>query len=152
MDGELAGPEKTLLDQHVSVCAECQAALAAWRQAGELLRTEAVVVPSAEVMWTDVQRAIRMAESVEAPVWPGWRFKWAAAFLGLVLLGAGLWGNLQGRWLRASATAPVGEPVVEWAEAELPGTSTMVYEDAESETVVIWLMTAENGGDAPKGT
>ena len=148
MDGELDARARLQVDQHVAGCPACQAARQAWQQAGSLLRTEAVAIPPAEVMWADVQRAIRLAEPVHEPVAAGWRLRWAGLGVGLLLLGAGLWGSLRGP---PQAAVAQFEPVVEWAEAELPGTSTMVYEDADSDTVVIWLMTAENG-EAPKGT
>lgn len=153
LDGELTPSQQARLEQHVAACPDCQAVRALWRQAGDLLRNEPVPVPPAEVMWADVRRAIRQAKPEPAPVLGGWRFTWAAALVGLALLGAGLWGTLMpGRSSLGLRAESVAEPVVEWAEAELPGTSTMVYEDAENDTVVIWLMTAENGTEAPKGT
>lgn len=153
MDGELPAADQALLDRHVAGCPECRAAQAAWRQAGERLRAEPVVIPPAEVMWNDVRRAIRSAGAEPAPEVSGWRLKWAFAGVGAALLGLGLWGAWQAAAPRGAGVASVpAEPAVEWAEAELPGASTMVYEDAEHDTVVIWLMTAENGGGAPKGT
>jgi hypothetical protein len=49
-------------------------------------------------------------------------------------------------------STPAPAHAVEWVEAELPDASTLVYEDEESGVVVIWLMTAESGAAAPKGT
>lgn len=153
MDGELADADRAELDRHVVGCPECRAAQAAWRQAGELLRAEAVEIPPAEVMWHDVRRAIRTARAEPVPEVSGWRLKWAFAAVGAVLVALGLWGSWPAAGPRGAALVAVpAEPVVEWAEAELPGSSTMVYEDAEHDTVVIWLMTAENGGGAPAGT
>lgn len=104
-------------------------------------------------MWADVRRAIRQAKPEPAPVLGGWRFTWAAALVGLALLGAGLWGTLMpSQSSRGVVAESAAEPVVSGRKVNSPGTSTMVYEDAESDTVVIWLMTAENGAEAPKGT
>ena len=152
MDGELDARAKAELDQHVAGCAGCQAAVAAWRQAGELLRTEAVAAPPAEVMAADVLRAIRLAQPEGEPGWMAGRMKWAGMAVGLFLLGAALWGMLGTRMAMVEVAANVAAPMVESAEAELPGASVMVYEDAESDTVVIWLMVADNGEKAPKGT
>lgn len=153
MDDELNPDQRDRLEQHIASCPDCQAVRATWFEAGDLLRREVVPVPSADVMWADVRRALRQAKPEPAVEVAGWRFTWAAALVGLALLGAGLWGTLvPGRLSRDVMAESLVEPVVEWAEAELPGTSTMVYEDAESDTVVIWLMTAENGAEAPKGT
>ena len=152
MDGELDARARVLLDQHVASCAGCQAAVAAWRQAGELLRTEAVVAPPAEVMAADVLRAIRLAQPEEEPGWVPARLKWAGVAVGLFLLGSGIWGMLGTRADLVEVASSAPAPMVESAEAELPGASVMVYEDAESDTVVIWLMVADNGEKAPKGT
>ncbi len=152
MDGELDARAKAQLDQHVAGCAGCRAAVEAWRQAGELLRTEALVVPPAEVMAADVLRAIRLAQPEEAPGWMAARLKWAGVAVGLFLLGSGLWGMLGKQTAVVEMALSVSAPMVESAEAELPGASVMVYEDAESDTVVIWLMVADNGEKAPKGT
>lgn len=154
MDGELAASDKALLDQHVAGCAACRAALAAWQQTGDFLRAETMEIPSAEVMASDVLRAIRLGGAEPVPAWQAGRLAWAGIFVGLLLLGAGIWGMLGARNQAVGllASAEAASPVVESAEAELPGSSVMVYEDAESDTVVIWLMVADNGGDAPKGT
>ncbi len=153
LDGELDDRSRVQLEQHVAACPSCQAARAAWAKTGEMLRSEVVEVPSAEVMWSDVQRALRLAQTEPEQATANGRLKWAAAFVGLALVGMGLWGALHSVRPGQPVLAHVApQPTVEWAEAELPGTSTMVYEDAENDTVVIWLMAADNGGDIPKGT
>ena len=153
LDGELDDRSRVQLEQHVAACPSCQEVRAAWAKTGEMLRSEVVEAPSAEVMWSDVQRALRLAQAEPEQATASWRLKWAAAFVGLALLGMGLWGTLHSVRPGNPALPRVDQqPTVEWAEAELPGTSTMVYEDAENDTVVIWLMAADNGGDNPKGT
>ena len=153
MDGELPITERARLERHMAGCANCRAALAAWHQARALLQADTCDVPPAEVMRADVLRAIRRARPEEATGgWPGW-LRWAAVFSGLCLLGLGLWRMLPLRAGRApDLAAGRYASVVESASAELPGASVMVYEDAASETVVIWLMVADNGAAEPKGT
>jgi anti-sigma factor RsiW len=151
LDGELSAAEQAELNRYLAEHPEHLADQAEWRQVGDLLRAEPADMPTAEAMWADVQRALRVAEPEPLPAWSGWRLKWASAFTGLALVGLGLWAALQSRPPSGQTAQAVAAPVVEWAEAELPGTSTMVYEDAERDTVVIWLM-AENGAETPKGS
>lgn len=155
LDGELPAAERAGLDEHLRACPACRDAEAAWRAAGDLLRAQQVPAPPAEVMWADVQRAIRQAEAQPESVGPllGWRLGWATAivmamFVGMV--GVATWRQRAGAGERALAAAPA--PQVEWAEAEMPGASTMVYEDEESGLAVIWLLSAENEQETPKGT
>ena len=151
LDGELNAAEQAELEHYLADHPESRIVQAEWRRVGDLLRSEPAQMPTAEAMWADVQRALRVAEPETLPAWSGGRLKWAAAFTGLALVGMGLWAALQPRSSSVSLAQEMATPVVEWAEAELPGTSTMVYEDAESDTVVIWLM-AENGAETPKGS
>lgn len=151
LDGELNAAEQAELERYLADHPESRIVQAEWRRVGDLLRSEPAQMPTAEAMWSDVQRALRVAEPETLPAWSGGRLKWAAAFTGLALVGMGLWAALQPRSSSVSLAQEMSTPVVEWAEAELPGTSTMVYEDAESDTVVIWLM-AENGAETPKGS
>lgn len=153
LDGELDAARKTRLNEHLAICPACRSVQAAWQDATARLRADSMAVPSAEVMWADVRRAIHQAQLEPVPAWTQGRLRWAAAVVGLVLLGLGVWGTLQPAGLDQVARGAVAaEPVVEWAEAELPGASTLVYEDAETDTVVIWLMTADAGAETPKGT
>lgn len=151
LDGELGAAERAALDAHLAACAACRDAERAWRQAGDLLRGAVVPAPPVEVMQADVLRAIRQLPRQPAGAsLPGWRLKWATAIVAAVfvgILGLATWR------LRAPATPAVAQaaPTVEWVEAELAGSSPMVYEDEESGMVVIWLMTAENDEPTPKG-
>lgn len=151
LDGELSAAEQAELERHLAEHPESRALQAEWRRVGDLLRAEPAEMPTAEAMWADVQRALRVAEPEVLPAWPGWRLKWAAALTGLALVGLGLWAAFQPLRPPGLLAQEPAAPVVEWAESELPGTSTMVYEDAENDTVVIWLM-AENGAETPKGS
>ena len=154
LDGELPEGERIALAVHLQSCSGCRATEQAWREAGRLLRAESVPTPPAEVMWADVRREIHQkAPTPEAaPSLLGWRLGWATAIVGALFVGVlGL-----GAWRLSRPEAPdalaLAQPQVEWAEGELPGSSTMVYEDEESGVAVIWLLTAENEVEAPKGS
>lgn len=154
LDGELPAGERSALEAHLQSCAACRATEQAWREAGSRLRAQSVPTPPAEVMWADVRRAIHQQAPApgRAPSLLGWRLGWATAIVAALFVGVlGL-----GTWRLSRTAAPetlaLASPQVEWAEGELPGSSTMVYEDEESGVAVIWLLTAENDMEAPKGS
>lgn len=155
LDGELPAGERRALDAHVQGCPACREAEQAWRQAGDLLRAQRVPAPPAEVMWADVRRAIRLQDAQpEGGPLLGWRMGWATAIVAAVFvgwIGFATWRAQRIGEARQLAEAASG-PQVEWADAEMPGSSTMVYEDEESGVAVIWLLTAENGAEGPAGT
>lgn len=130
--------------------AEIAEADRAWTEIGEMLRNQEIPVPPAEVMWNDVRRGIRLAggrrPARKARVLD-WNWGWlAASAVVVVLLG------FVGVRLLMPATADAAIPRVEWVEAELPGSSAMVYEDEASGAVVIWLMTPEADTVGEAGT
>lgn len=146
VDGELDAQERAALERRLQAHPEDRAVLEQWRGFGDRLR-EPVPAPTAEAMWNDVQRAIRrLPAAADAPS-PGWRWGWSAAIVAAVLVAV---LGLSVVRLVTPASAPAR--AVEWVEAELPDASTLVYEDEESGVVVIWLMTAESGTAAPRGT
>ena len=65
----------------------------------------------------------------------GSRLKWAAAIMTLVFLGLGI------AVLRHGPSAMASSPAeVEWVSTEVPGATTMVYQDEETGLTVIWMM------------
>lgn len=153
LDGELEPALRARLDEHLAGCAACRETDAAWREAGRLLREEPVRAPPAEVMWADVRRAIRQLPAREETPVPfiGWRLHGAAAIVGALFVMVAAVGLLRLSRGTTEISAQAA-PAVEWVESDVADASTMVYEDAEDGVVVIWLMTAEHGGEAPKGS
>ncbi|MBW7909264.1 MAG: hypothetical protein H3C50_10185 [Kiritimatiellae bacterium] len=140
-DGELPPNERARVEAaRAALGGEAEQA---WEALGEHLRAQPVPAPTPEAMWNDVRRAIRVAQAEPAvAVGAGGRWNWAVAALAvLFMVGVGLFGVRI--WLAPSAEAAM--PRVEWVEAELPGSSAMVYEDEASGAVVIWLMTPDEG-------
>lgn len=121
----------------------------AWTKIGEQLRSLPVPTPPAEVMWSDVRRSIRLSKEEgrdATPARPRWH--WA---LGVVTASCVVLAGLFLVRILVAPSAYASTPRVEWVEAELPGSSAMVYEDEASGAVVIWLMTPnEEPGNARK--
>lgn len=142
MDGELPERRRARLAEHLAGCATCRAARESWAVAGERFRAREIPgMPTAEAAWADVRRALRQQGAREAPAPWGTRLAWAAAtaaVIGVVSFMA-VW---RGREPVAPEVAAKPATEVEWVETGLPGATPMVYEDAESGWVVIWIVEA----------
>lgn len=144
LDGELSVRRSEKLYYHIRRCHSCRSTRDKWVGVGSLLR-EYVARPAQtpEAAWADVQRALRTSGQtarntarIPAGVF-SWRWATAAA-AALALCGVlGLWWRARGPNV-AVAHAPAAE--VEWVETDLPGASTMVYEDGQSGWLVIWVV------------
>ena len=148
LDGELDPPRAERLRPGGVPSALEENAEREWRALGDHLRAQPIPVPPAEVLWQDVHREIRKGAQ-EHWVHQHLRVRWdweavAASVVFIVALG----------YFGLKITSPVpayAEPArVEWVEAELPGSSAMVYEDDTTGVVVIWLITPDANA-APGG-
>lgn len=145
-DGELPHSRAEALRRAVEDSPELRRLENEFRDIGEQLRE--LDVPAgkpAEVAWSDVQRGLRLQDSdAEGGAGIlGSRLKWAAAIMSTVFIALGLAVMQAG-----TVTATVGPAEVEWVSTEVPGASTMVYQDEETGLTVIWMMeedTDENG-------
>jgi predicted anti-sigma-YlaC factor YlaD len=167
LDGELPANDRTALDAHLASCASCRALRDEWAGFTAMLQEPVAPVQTPEALWADVQRAIRLRQGFggqvrlqgaqgredEAPVF-GWRLRWAGAILAVVMLGAyGIGLGVRRQTERVvAASAPEKAAEVEFVETDVPGASTMVYEDAETGWVVVWVTGMETEPDAPQGT
>lgn len=155
LDGELSPREKALLEAHLAGCATCRRMREKWGQFGIRMRTApAPAAPSSEAAWEDIRRTIRTIPRERRIIDASWVFgpglKWAVAALLVIALGAGIFGvRPRGRSLQAEAP-PAAE--VELVETGLPGASPMVYEDAESGWMVIWIVEGNHGGGGHAGS
>jgi anti-sigma factor RsiW len=149
IDGELTPTEVNLLAEYRRSHPELDEVEAAWREAGRHLSEPVALPVTPEAAWQDVRRRIRLARDVEedrrAPVF-GWRLRWAASIMVLTLLVLSGVAVLQLRRGTAPALAHEAEQgtQVEFVETDLPGASPMVYEDAETGWVVIWVAGVED--------
>lgn len=148
IDGELPERQRARLEAWLDAHPEDRELTAQWQALGRLTREEqaALPVPDAERMWQDVRRAIRNAEA--QPAEPSfaffrWRLAWGAAMVALLFATAAGWGLWRGQQARvALAAAEAGRPArIEWSDTEVPGASTMVYEDEDAGVAVVWLLT-----------
>ncbi len=152
MDGELPERQRADLEAWLAAHPEDREIAAQWQALGRLARVEAaaVKIPDEVLAWQDIRRAIRNAapqESASPFAFFRWRLAWAAVMVAVVCasaVGFGVWRGHRASALLAKAEA--GRPAqIEWAETEVPGASTMVYQDEDSGLAVVWLVTDDNG-------
>ncbi len=157
LDGELPEDQRMALDAHTASCATCRALQEEWSQYANLLRDQKVEpVQTAEALWADVQRTIRLQGDGRAdegvPVF-GWRVRWAGVMIVAVLLGVSAMGLLQLRQPAAESAQVMDRDVqVEFVETDVPGASPMVYQDDETGWTVIWVAGMEGSGEAGQGS
>ena len=150
LDGELPPERSDMLKHALAESDSLERAHADMREIGDLLRAQGVPDGKpAEVAWSDVQRAIRLAGADDpgpARIL-GSRLTWAAAIMSVGFVALGL-AVLQSGVTRVAA-APVE---VEWVDTEVPGATTMVYQDEETGLTVIWMMEEDTDTDGNVGT
>jgi len=147
IDGELSGRQRLQLEAWLAAHPEDGELAEQWKALGRLVRDEdaALQTPDAELAWQDIRRAMRNAKSTDAasaPPFFRWRLTWAAAMVAVVCATVLTWGVWRGHraqvaMARASLPAPAQ---IEWADTEVPGASTMVYQDEASGLAVVWLL------------
>ncbi|HMO03303.1 MAG TPA: zf-HC2 domain-containing protein [Kiritimatiellia bacterium] len=152
LDGDLSPDERVRLEALRTREPEARTVERQWTVLGDTLRHDQVAAPDATVAWQDIQRAIRQqAGDAGSASTGGWmvRFRWAAGLAVLVVgtvLGLSAWRVLDGRTPVWVMTDPVESPAnrVEWVVAEIPGATTMIYTDTETDMTVIWMDVAQN--------
>lgn len=144
MDGELSPRRMARLQAHLEMCPGCRQTRDEWTSVGIRMRDRQIpVLKTPEAAWADVRRAIRSDEEERFEAEESWvigaPLRWAAAALLVMILGSGLFLNLQkgGRGM-----ARAGGTEVEFVETGLPDATPMVYEDSESGWTVIWVVEA----------
>lgn len=156
LDGELPAEQRAALDSHVASCASCRALCEDWTRNAALLRDQKIEpAQTAEALWADVQRTIRLQgerPGVEVSVF-GWRLQWAGVMIFAILLGVSAFGLLRLRSPQVETTQVIERGVeVEFVETDVPGASPMVYQDAETGWTVIWVAGMEGSGEAGQGS
>jgi anti-sigma factor RsiW len=140
-DGALDQNQRAALASHLTQCPACQAmqaelesAAVSWRAADAATR-----VPVVEREWHAIRRRIRADEPAAASSsgrWlrPAlWGFAAAAAALAFALF-------VSPRWLPQDSTATSGDAAyVSYVKVFNTSAETMVYEDAESGWLVVWV-------------
>lgn len=147
-DGELDPRRAARLEADGERPAFIDEAEAAWSELGDRLRSQPIPTPPAEAMWQDVRREIRRQAGERRGLrLPLIRLDWAAIAASAVFVVALGYFGLR---IARPPDAMAARTPVEWVEAELPGSSAMVYEDKANGAVVIWLITPapdlEHGG------
>lgn len=152
MDGELPERQRAGLEAWMAAHPEDRETADQWNFLGRLARAEAaaVKIPDEELAWQNIRRAIRNAapeKSESRFAFFGWRLAWAAGMVAVICasaIGIGMWHGH--RAAPALAMADAKRPSqIDWADTDVPGASTMVYEDEDSGLAVVWLMTDDKG-------
>lgn len=154
LDSDLSDKERDQLISLLGATPDAESARQAWERIGDEVREGAsrTASPDPALAWQDIRRAIQHEED-QAFARPavGWRPAWvmaAAAVLILGMLSVSMWRLATGRAPDAASLASGGNETyrrVEWVKAELPGATTMIYTDEETDITVIWMDVAQNG-------
>ena len=146
VDGELSPSRRKRLEAFLTTHPDLRAEAAAWMDTGAALRgLRAPGGPTPEAAWNDVRRAIRLEG---APVDRTGRWSlvmmpraWAFALTAVALMFVGIWGLS-----RIGVRAGLLKADVEMVETDLSDATLMIYTDAETRAVVIWV--SSNNGSA----
>lgn len=156
LDGELPTRDLDQVRAALEHDSELQLTARAWREMRTWLSSrETPPIQTSEAAWADLQRELRSSERGRQEVWPVFdsRFRWAAASMTVMLLAGFVW--FVSSWLspRATMVAELGAArvmgravEVEWVEAELPGATSMVFQDDDTGLTVIWLVESNGEG------
>jgi anti-sigma factor RsiW len=151
IDSELSVNDRVHLDVLISTEPEAGKTARVWEAIGDHLRSEAslVSVPDPAVAWQDIRREIRQQEGTtkESPAASLGRLGWASVVASaLVVSMLGVWAWML---IRTPASMMANHPAaatrVEWVKAEIPGATTMIYTDTETDLTVIWMDVAQQG-------
>lgn len=150
LDGELSPAERAQLERALAGDPSAAKTAGGWERIGDHLRGEAgrVAVPDAAVAWQDIRREIHRQEpereAAAASLLTG-RLRWAAAMASVCVVGLLAWSALR-LTHREAVVADVNAPAsrVAWVVAEVPGATTMIYTDRETDMTVIWLDVANH--------
>jgi anti-sigma factor RsiW len=159
LDGELTPEQRDEVEAWLAAHPGDKALQDAWLRLGDQVRRVAPVeCPDAADAWRDVQAAIHAAKDTRVeeipdptPVLP-WRLGWAAASIGIVVIGLFALASLQlGRGTLAERGSVGHPPDVEFAESGIPGATMMIYADHETGMTVIWMDVddSRNGQETP---
>lgn len=159
LDDDLGEGERTALERLLAEKPEAARLAKNWEQTGDHLRQAMApaTIPDAAVAWQDIRREIRRqtaddreAGSEEAAGWQG-RLRWAGAIASICILALGGWLGYryaidgEALFARGAPPLPPAPERVEWVVAEVPGATTMIFTDAETEMTVIWMDLADAG-------
>lgn len=151
MDSDLAPREREKLERILAHDDEAARLSRQWQTAGDMLRADAarIKAPDVTVAWQDIRREIRNVEATPETVFTGLlasRFRWAGALAAVFVIGLISWSIVQVAKTPGAMTARLDREVpakVEWVVAEVPGATTMIYTDTETELTVIWMDLAQ---------
>lgn len=153
LDGALAPEERSVLQAAEAADPALAELRHTWQRCGSELHSSSLPgLPTPEAAWADVQRAIRLAGSEDgrAREISGWRMVWVASSIVLLLAGSFFYGVVRPPEAKVALLAPPTVEV-EFVETDLPGASTLVYQDEETGWALVWV-SEDQPGETPRGT
>ena len=149
MDGELDAQEPGLLQAHIDACADCRKMKEEWASYTGFMKERFIpATQTPEAAWADIRRAIRLQAPAKKEAAFGWVFQrpiqWAsyALLLAVVMTGLVLIKRTPEHGGDVAGTHSSSTEVLS-VETGLAGAGTMVYEDAESGWMVIWVVAGD---------
>jgi len=148
LDGRLSPAERAKAERLLAADPQAASAARAWQSIGDQLRMDAarVAPPDPVLAWDDIRRQIRNAQPETSPSFSGLPFRWAAGLASVLLIGIASWLYFKAEVSPVAGSTASSEAVsrVEWVVAEVPGATTMIYTDAETDMTIIWMDLAQN--------
>ena len=149
MDGALRPEERARLEQLRATDPTARQTEQVWMALGDQIRTMPGQPPDAALAWQDIRRAIRQQEADPSTASSSFIFglKWAGGLAGLVLaavVGFYAWSTLRPSGMSVADAGDARANRVEWVVAEIPGATTMIYTDTETDLTVIWMDVAQS--------
>jgi len=148
MDGRLSVAERAKAERLLAEDPQAAAAARIWQAIGDQLRMDAgrATAPDPVLAWQEIRREIRRNEPEPAASWFGAGIRWAAVLAMVAGFGLAAW-SIQRHYLRSDAGVmadPDSASRVDWVKVEVPGATTMIYTDIETDMTVIWMDLAQN--------
>jgi len=150
VDSELDAEERKLFDKMLVENPDAVDMSRAFESIGDDIRNDSTqsASPDPYAAWQDIRREIRQSERTSDERFAsGARLGWAGAVAALLVVGVlalSSWRLLNGA-APELAFSDTAASRVDWVETGIPGATTMIYTDVETDMIVIWMDVAQTG-------
>lgn len=154
LDGALSPEERIRVERLLETDSGAAATARVWQDIGDQLRIDAgrAPVPDPLLAWQEIRRKVRTtATQPDTPVMGslfGIRLRWVAGLASVVFISLIGWSlfhdpRVAGEPVVSAPSPAAASERVEWVVAEIPGATTMIYTDRETDMTVIWMDLAQ---------